>query len=900
MKIDSKIKVFISSNCGSKEFVLLRSKIKTELERTKIINVYLFENRAKSLPTIPSYIMELEDSDVCVFLLEDKEIPDGVKKEIDRAKKTNKKSLYYFCGTKAKETAVLKHSLIESKKCVFNIVQSFDDFLKSADDLVNEIIQIYHYYCNGWMIDKESYNEQLSTPNTDNSISSKSVLKYSDRCKKILSNFLFADNLPINNTNDFDLYCSKFLEILLYQKSIRDFNLTLLLKSLKEQQTPEIFEITALRWQAIQQFFLGDKSGSVKYLEEALKLAKQHSINEWILKDILIDLRSLKIMIENENGRTCFRTDVQDELDASQSTLYYPVLDRYDKELYENFIEHDLKESLKSPFTITFGDNLNGLINNLTNTYLLSIFNGSLTHIRLIYKRLKDCAFYLCKSYSDWSFRLALCKTMVMEYNKKEFERMEILFKDILERINCDDAKEIFDFAFNLSTEYERKCAILTAFAHVGNYLNDDDFVLASECVFNILDQWLKDPNDFLGRYIFPSLYKNVSRMDGKKIFEFSTNALKAGYNRFLPELYKLLAYLDFAQYSREEIAELEEIILSYLKDKPDFSFSQIGYLLVKLKKQNLCSDLLLKVLKEKYPQKYNEIILLNTTKEPEELEGFITNYISEIDRRNKTQGVNGYIGYATNPYQIIESLVKDNAVLNEINAAKIVNSSLDTLIAKTQGIQDKIDAIRLIFAVINRYKFQQKFILSLREIIGGNLSDIFKCYTTFCNISLFALRYGFNLLMVRLGDAAHIKNLENQSLELATAETIDKITCVQLLSSYLDRLNFSTLDSELKYVIKNLILTARLSDSHEIVFYATVAILELLPYEKELVQEQLYNVMNNDNCYIKNIVIQQLPEIKKMDEYIYKNIVEKGLRDSNFFVRLNTKNIVNQIENTV
>lgn len=900
MEIDSKIKVFVSSNCGTEKFDLLRKQIKTELEKTKIMNVYLFESRATTLPTIPAYTMKLEDSDVCIFLLEDKEIPEGVKVEIDRAQKINKKSLYYFCGAKAKETAMLKHSLVESKNCVFNIVNSFEEFLKSADDLVNEIIQIYHYYCSGWIIDKETIKKQLSIPSTDESISEKSILKSSDLSKDVISNFLFAEHNNIENTDNFDLYCSKFLEVLLACKSIRDYNLTLLLDSIKEKQSAKYFEITNLRWIAVQKFFLGDKAGCSAYLKNALETAKHNSFTEWIVKDILIDLRNLETMIENENGAISINNEAQQELDASLSTLYYPVLDRYDKELYSNFLERDIKESLKSPYTVTFGDNLNGILNNLTNTYMVSMYNGSLTHIRLLYKRLRDCAFYLCRNYSNWSFRMALCKSMIAEYNKKDFERIWILFKDILERINDTDAKEIFDFAFNLPTEYERKCATLTAFTYIGNYLNDKDFASASNCVLEILNQWLKDPNVFMGSYIFSALQKNAQRMDSKKILDFTISALKAGFNRFLPDIYKTITNLDLTTCPRACLNELEEVISLYLNDNPDFSFARIDNLLIKLKKQNLCSNALFEILKEKYPQKYKSIILLNTTTNPDEINKFIDGSISEIDDRNKTQGVNGYIGYAINPYHVIESFINDAAELNEDYAKKIIISSLNTVIAKKQTIEDKIDAIRLIFIVINRYSFQQEFLLHLLETIQENLSYALEFGKIFCNTSQFSLRYGINLLKIRLGYAEQIKDFANQSIELHTAETIDKINCIRLLTSYLDGLDFSAIDSEMKFVIKNLILTARLSQVHDIVYYSTVAILKILPHEKDIAREQLYKVMNNDNCYIKNLVVQHLSEIKKVDEDIYRNIVEKGSQDSNFFVRNNTKKVVNQIEEII
>ena len=72
------------------------------------------------------------------------------------------------------------------------------------------------------------------------------------------------------------------------------------------------------------------------------------------------------------------------------------------------------------------------------------------------------------------------------------------------------------------------------------------------------------------------------------------------------------------------------------------------------------------------------------------------------------------------------------------------------------------------------------------------------------------------------------------------------------------------------------------------------------MDYEKDVVREQLYKAMNNDNYYIKNLIVQHLSRIKESDEDIYRNIVELGLHDTNFLVRNNTKKALKQLEETV
>ena len=94
-----KIKVFISSICGIEKYDTVRAKLKCAIEDTKLAEVYTFEGKgASTLPAGKHYTWALEDSDVCIFLIDNADgIKSGVQTEIDTVKKYNIKALYYFC-----------------------------------------------------------------------------------------------------------------------------------------------------------------------------------------------------------------------------------------------------------------------------------------------------------------------------------------------------------------------------------------------------------------------------------------------------------------------------------------------------------------------------------------------------------------------------------------------------------------------------------------------------------------------------------------------------------------------------------------------------------------------------------------------------------------------------------
>ena len=78
-----KIKVFISSICGVEKYDKVRADLKSAIESTQLADVYTFEsNGASTLPAGDHYILALEDSDICIFLIDNEDgITPGVQKK---------------------------------------------------------------------------------------------------------------------------------------------------------------------------------------------------------------------------------------------------------------------------------------------------------------------------------------------------------------------------------------------------------------------------------------------------------------------------------------------------------------------------------------------------------------------------------------------------------------------------------------------------------------------------------------------------------------------------------------------------------------------------------------------------------------------------------------------------
>jgi len=222
---NDKIRVFISSICGKPKYDLVRAGLENLIESTGLASVYTIESRqASTIPAGQHYRYALEDSDVCIFLIDNKDgISNGVQIEIDTANKHKIKSIYYFCNQKLKRKTPLQKSLTGNKQPLHKTVSSFDMLLSApAMALMDDIINVYRSYGKGRLIfidDKEDFNTESLLESVNSLLLetpiSKSILSNIDECKDYFSNLIFQQkrkdySFPnekiVVNTSSLDIY----------------------------------------------------------------------------------------------------------------------------------------------------------------------------------------------------------------------------------------------------------------------------------------------------------------------------------------------------------------------------------------------------------------------------------------------------------------------------------------------------------------------------------------------------------------------------------------------------------------------------------------------------------------------------------------------------------------------
>ena len=285
MSPGQKIKVFISSICGVEKYDKVRAELKSAIEATQLADVYTFEGKgASTLPADAHYTLALEDSDICIFLIDNADgIKPGVQAEIDTVKKYNIKALYYFCDETQKEKTALEQSLMGAHFAKSKTVHSFSELSQDgARALIDDIIAVYHYYCTGRIILKSDEDDEVQSVEVAGTEKyqlptiPKATLKNVDKCRDYILKFVLGYSRgrypdETEKTSEFDEWGLQFLPILFEGKSIKHFNTAMYLDTLKAQQDDEHYQIVHIRWQAIQAYFAGDIEKCVGYHDEPEK-----------------------------------------------------------------------------------------------------------------------------------------------------------------------------------------------------------------------------------------------------------------------------------------------------------------------------------------------------------------------------------------------------------------------------------------------------------------------------------------------------------------------------------------------------------------------------------------------------------------------------------------------------
>ena len=910
MSSGQKIKVFISSICGVEKYDKVRAELKSTIEATKLADVYTFEGKgASTLPADAHYTWALEDSDICIFLIDNEDgINPGVQAEIDTVKKHNIKALYYFCDETQKEKTALEQSLMGAHFAKSKTVHSFSELSQDgAQALIDDIVAIYHYYCTGRIDLNSGENDEIQTVDVVGTEKyqlptiPKSTLKNVDKCRDYFLKFVlgyprgrYQDEAE--KTSEFDDWGIQFLPILFEGKSIKHFNTAMYLDALKAQQDNEHYQVVQIRWQAIQAYFAGDIEKCVEHLEAALNLAKETNQPTWVIKDILLDLRNqhwTRCTIRNEFSET----PAQKELTESSEELYYPILDRIHESLHEKYIEGLYKKKTESPYSVTIGNNLDQYGEMLASSLIVSMYNGSLTHILLIYEKIRDFVFYLSCKYDDWNLRLNLYKLAIFAGKEKEIKGIQDSYPDVLNKLTANEAASIMDFCLNHPIKYKRLSSQLLAFGAVGYFLDDKSFEYHQKAIVEEIKSWLSSDNPVIaiGQNIFKSLSGVAYRISQDVLVEICCQFIEKHYSHWYMDMFKFIAdRLDLRKMTIESAQALVGHINSVLdseKEREQINYAP-GFLCVLRKQNTELTATMDKKIAGSFPKYYESTYKLETTEnEKQDMPIFVREYVERIKKNNETQGKNGtYFGHGIREIATVRSILLGRDIVFDSKTMDMLISTVsDTILISKEGISTKLDAIALLICIAIKYPedytrnqgvyeklFEQQKTIEVADnsIISSNIDSI-------------SLKIGLQLLYTAMGKDVYADILELMPYIQGDVSTTISVT--HLIVEYLESSENVMLPSRVEAIILQNVLQWLHSEYTDIRWNATRILLTMSrnPENCGIVNHQLVNLVDSNSVYIKNLIIRHLHKMDGITDETKEYIISKCRHDANFVVRM-------------
>lgn len=918
---NQRIRVFISSICGVEKYDVVRAELKHAIEATNLADVYTFEtNGASTLPVGVHYKLALRDSDICIFLIDNKDgITSGVQAEIDIVKKYEIKALYYFCDESQKEKTPLEKSLIGARNAKTKTVHTFAQLSRDgASALINDIIAVYHYYCQGDIalkIDGFDELQRIKVPGTEKyqpSVIPKIALENVDKCKAYILKFVLGylpNRFPNEKveTSEFDDWGLQFLPILFEGKSIKQFNVAMYLELLKGQQENEHYQIVEIRWKAIQAYFSGDIETCIKNLNEALNRAKDMHQPTWVIQDILVDLRNQCWKYSFMNSQFHDNGSAQKELMDSQEEVNYPMLDRIYKSLHERYIEGLYKKKTASPYSITVGNNLDAYGSMLASIIVISMYNASLTHVLYIYEEIRDLVFYLSCKYDDWNFKLNLYKLAIFAGAESEVKGLQKSYPEILNKMTADEAVSVMEFCANHAIEFERLNSQYLAFGAVGYFLDDKSFKKYQKYIIGKMKSWLTSENFvvFAGQHIFQCLSNVAYRLSQDILSEICCRFIDCKCRYWYPELFRFIAKnIDLRKMKQESAQALVDHANMLLDDEEDRK--EIGlapdFLYVIRKQQPILARGMDKKIAEYFPKYYINIYKLETIENKQKsLPDFVSKYVDYIEKNNEMQGNGVYFEYGVDTITTMRHILLESGVTYEPEIMdRIVSAISDVLLFAKTNVSTKLNAIKVLICIAVKYsedykrnqrKYENLFIQQEKIEVAD-----FTMFTS--NIDSIAVKIGLQILYLVMG-----KNVYSDILELMPYIQNDIATTIavtSLIAEYLNIADTVILPKQVECIILQNVLQWIHSEYSDIRWNA-VRIFLTMSRNKEnygIVNRQLINIIGSNNAYIKNLVMRNLYKIDGITAETKKYIMERCKQDAHFVVRMVSEEVLQQYSN--
>lgn len=930
----SKIKVFISSLCGEEEesFLIIRHAIANELKKTGLVDdVFVFEEESASSSSLEEDIITaLIDSDVVLFLIDSRSgVSAGVRREWMYSKEISKKVLCIFYNEPRKNKTDLQKEC-ERLKIRYKRIKCFTEFIEEGCKVViDDVISVYKKSKTTFSFEEEILvyksttsdesettsiepviilDESIVTPDesanvfVEHTVKSKFHDNYGFIVKKKNLNYyeaLFDEvgkfiHYPLgkNGKEEKELEPHEELLMNLFKISVssmrvEELNIPALTNFLKEIHEEKIASIICKRWSAITEYYKGDIFKTLNILQELYKEMDDKNIPEWLIQDILIDLRNIEQEYLLTQNKRVIKSEYQKQLSNDKNVLVYPVGDRLSKNIYKKLVDDYQKVSFQSPNTVVMGVGINIPIQHYIQFLITATIFGSLTHFELTLSLLKDIVVNYLLNYDIGQLKMPAIKLALLAKDFKLFKNLCNKNQGMLNVATETELNEIFAITFeNKRSKFE---FILILMTHLGYYISDELFEEYYNKIHIQVLSWLSDSKKEIkyGKLIF-DMYKGIAlRLSVDVLISIAKLTYENGVFRFLDDSLEILHYANFEHSSVSLDRDLTSLLkmlnsnLEHVEKSNQITNISVGLLIAfpsvkeQLKKQipnwpHINDELISQSYALAYPSK------------------MIKDAILKMNYRLDNQGKNGvYHGYSTSPISKLYSLMDDYK--NEYWTVKLVEELVDTMtqfvLNRNQSINEKIETIHFIMKLHDKFIWGKKKkivetgiekIISLKEEIEFSRDDFLS------NSNNNDIKFNLLLLEVLTSIGGHDKKLLEVYKYIFINDFSD-IKIIEALKVFIDCYSGNIGDSEISSLMQIVLSFI----NHNQIEVRLMAIELLINFNseiyKEVVESIVLEIFDENDARVK---VKVLKLSNKLSEDLRDTLYSKGQLSNHYLIK--------------
>jgi len=639
-------------------------------------------------------------------------------------------------------------------------------------------------------------------------------------------------------------------------------------------------EIIKKRWVAMLEYFRGNIESSITIYQELLiKIKSGEQIESYFKDDILIDGRNINAQYDNENNRYKLNDEFQEEINKNRHILANPIYYRIKTNIYEAAHKNSFGYKHKSKHTIIYSNRLESICNDIQKLIYVTIFYGSITHLKLSRELLSDILYLYADALGDEDLYLSSLRMLLLSNNTKKFEQLFNSLKCKMPKIYSNEFINSLLNQRNTVIKFyidNYNCFLYKLF---GKYLLDEEYLELENMMLSEIE--INDKININNIYnILKALKTNVSRIANKeKLFQIFLSYFENEYSRFYIEISEIINIIEIELLDKNEKELFEKILDKLAAKRKEYSLNIIDAMVnyKKITKSNKYDEII-------YENAHN--IIVNNIIEEKNNYDTVKKIIDIMEERENEREKNPglFTGYA-NEYTIgRNSFSKENYTRNleELILTRYIPLARRILNSKNQTIYEKIRHIKMLSNLLieNNTEKYRNIILGIVDKI--NFESVYD--DEFRNRTIEDLNNNKKMLEFLLGIISQEKMINTFCEAIFNNEDniLEVLKCFNCINEKIE-LKDTNLENQLYFTF----LYAYNKDYDIDVKCKSYSILKILLKSKYKIN-MIELINNNANvCTFEEAreIIKVLLYEKIENQYI-KEIKEKLLKNNNYNIR--------------